>query len=554
MAQLPTILIVDDDESVLSAVSRDLQPRYGERYRTLRADSGASALQTLKRLKLRGAPVALLIVDQRMPGMTGIEFLRQAIELYPESKRVLLTAYADTEVAIQAINDVQLDHYLLKPWDPPEEHLFPVIEDALDEWQSTYFPPFEGIRIIGQRWSSETFQLKDFLARNLVPYQWMDIEGDAEAAALLDHAGLDTSHLPVVILPNGSTMVQPTQEDVANTVGLTTEAARPFYDLIIVGAGPSGLAGAVYGASEGLRTLLIERQAPGGQAGTSSRIENYLGFPSGLSGADLARRAVTQARRLGAEILTATVVGIRIEGPYRIVQLNDGSEVSCHALLITTGVSYRRLDAPGVEHLTGAGIYYGGALSEAIATRGERVFIVGGGNSAGQAATHFAKYAECVTILIRGDSLEKSGMSRYLVDRIEQTANIQVMLGMSVTEALGDGHLEGLRLANRESGQEMIVPADDLFVFIGAKPYTDWMSGLVALDGAGYVLTGPDLPASRNGDGAWPLKRTPFLLETNVPGIFSAGDIRHQSIKRIASATGEGAMAIHFVHRYLSTL
>ncbi len=554
MAQLPTILIVDDDENVVAAVLRDLQPRYGEHYRILQAVSGASALQTVKRLKLRGAPVALLVVDQRMPGMTGIEFLREAIEIYPDAKRVLLTAYADTEVAIQAINDVQLDHYLLKPWDPPEEHLFPVIDDVLDEWQSTYYPPFEGIRIVGNRWSPETFEIKDFLARNLVPYTWLDIERDDEACELLNHAGLDALHLPVLILPDGSTMVQPAQEDVASTVGLKTAPERRFYDLIIVGAGPSGLAGAVYGASEGLRTLLIERQAPGGQAGTSSRIENYLGFPAGLSGADLSRRAVAQARRLGAEMLTATVVGIRVEGQYRVVQLGDGSEISCHALLITIGVSYRRLDAPGIERLTGAGVYYGGALSEAIATRGERVFIVGGGNSAGQAAIYFAEYSDCVTILVRGDSLDQSGMSQYLIDRIQRTSNIQVMVRTSVTEALGDLHLESLRLQNRDSGEEIIVPADDLFIFIGAKPFTEWMSGLVKLDDGGYVITGPDLPASRTGEGAWPLKRPPFLLETNVPGIFGAGDIRHESIKRIASATGEGAMAIHFVHRYLSTV
>lgn len=554
MNEKPAILLVDDDPGVLAAVSRDLGPRYGEHYRIYRAESGASALETLRQLRLRNDPVALLLVDQRMPGMTGVEFLTQAIELYPDVKRVLLTAYADTEVAIRAINEVRLDHYLLKPWDPPEENLFPVIDDALEEWMAGFVAPFSGIRVIGNRWSSTSFAVKDFLARNLVPYQWLDIERDREAATLLEQAEVCERHLPVLIFPDGKVLVEPSLSEVARQVGLETTASSPFYDLVIVGAGPAGLAGAVYGASEGLRTLLVERQAPGGQAGTSSRIENYLGFPSGLSGSDLARRATAQARRLGAEMLNAEVTGIRTEGQYRVIQLSNGDEVNAHAVLVTTGVSYRRLDAPGVERLTGAGIYYGGALTEAIATQDETVFIVGGANSAGQAAMHFAKYASCVTLLVRGNSLAKSGMSRYLEDRIAETPNIQVWYDASVVEALGDEHLESLRIANTRSGSEMIVPADNLFIFIGAKPYTGWLGGEIALDGGGYILTGTETVTARGSASAWPLQREPYLLETNVPGVFAAGDIRHQSMKRIASATGEGAMAIHFVHRYLSTL
>jgi thioredoxin reductase (NADPH) len=554
MAEQPSILVVDDDQSVLFSVARDLQSRYGDRFRILPADSGATALDALSRLKLRGAPVALLIVDQRMPGMSGVEFLAEAIALYPDVKRILLTAYADTEVAIRAINDVQIDHYLLKPWDPPEERLYPAVDDALEDWLATYYPPFEGIRVIGHRWSSAAFQLKDFLARNLVPYHWVDVERDQEASDLIAGAHLDPARLPIVILPDGAVLVQPTQQEIAARIGLETAATRPFYDLIIVGAGPAGLAAAVYGASEGLRTLLIEREAPGGQAGTSSKIENYLGFPAGLTGSDLARRATAQAKRLGAELLTGEVAAIRIDGPYRIVQLRDGSEVSCHALLLATGVSYRWLDAPGIDRLLGVGVYYGGALSEAVASKDEDVFIVGGANSAGQAAMYFAKYARCVTLLVRGDSLAKSGMSRYLIDRIDETPNIQVWFGASVVEAHGNGHLESLRIANALTGEERTVRADGLFIFIGAKPSTEWLCGVVGLDEAGFVPTGPDLEPASNGSPRWPLPRQPYLLETTVPGVFAAGDIRHQSIKRIASATGEGAMAVHFVHRYLSTL
>jgi len=554
MADQPAILIVDDEPSVLAAVARDLRARYGEHYRILRAESGAEALDAVRRLRLRNAPLALLIVDQRMPGMTGIEFLTEAIQIYPDVKRVLLTAYADTEAAIRAINDVQIDHYLLKPWDPPDERLYPVVDEVLDDWMANWSPPFEGVRLIGHRWSVETFELKDFLARNLVPYRWLDVESNPEARELASQTRLDLTRLPVVILPDGTTLEQPSQQQVAARIGLTVQAALPFYDLIVVGGGPAGLAAAVYGASEGLRILLIERHAPGGQAGTSSRIENYLGFPAGLSGSDLARRAVAQARRFGAEILNAEVTGFRLEGQYRIVRTASGGEISCHALLIAAGVSYRRLEAPGVDRLHGKGIYYGGALSEAMAAKDEDVFIVGGGNSAGQAAVYFARFARCVTLLVRGDSLPKSGMSQYLVDRIAEIPNIQVWFRTTVGEALGETRLEGLRLADAQTGEERTVPANDLFIFIGAKPFTDWMGDLVALDDAGFVLTGPDLKGARNGAARWPRKRQPYLLETNVPGVFAAGDIRHQSIKRIASATGEGAMAVHFVHRYLSSL
>jgi len=554
VAEKPAILVVDDDPQVLAAVTRDLQDRYGDRFRVLRAESGASGLATLGRLKMRGDALALLIVDQRMPAMTGIEFLSEAIERYPGVRRILLTAYADTDVAIRAINEVQIDHYLLKPWDPPEERLYPVVDDVLDDWLATYFPPFDGLRVIGHRWSAASFALKDFLARNLVPYRWLDVERDAEARELLDGAGLAPLRLPVVVLPDGSVLVEPGQRELADRVGIDTTAASPFYDLIIVGAGPAGLAGAVYGASEGLRTLLVERHAPGGQAGTSSRIENYLGFPAGLSGADLTRRGVAQAKRLGAEIMASEVVGIRADGPYRLLQLGDGRELRGHVVLLTTGVSYRRLDAQGIDRLHGAGVYYGGALSEAVESAGEDVFIVGGANSAGQAAMHFAKYARCVTMLVRGDSLAKSGMSQYLIDQIDRTPNVQVWHGASVEAALGEDHLEALRIANAATGEARVVPARGLFIFIGAKPATSWLRETVALDEAGYVLTGPDLPGGRNGAPSWPLPRQPYLLEASVPGLFAAGDIRHQSVKRIASATGEGAMAIQFVHRYLSTL
>lgn len=554
MADLPIILAIDDESMTLGAVVRDLQSRYGDRFQTFRAESGEEALETLRQLRLRNRVIALFLVDQRMPVMTGTEFLEQAINLYPVAKRVLLTAYADTSVAIRAINDLRLDHYLLKPWDPPEEHLYPVLDDLLDDWLAGYVPPFEGVRLVGHRWSAEAHNLKDFLSRNLVPFQWLDIERDGDARLLMDQSGFERTAIPFVICPDGEILVRPSQMEVASKLGLETSALLPSYDLIIIGAGPAGLAGAVYGASEGLKTLVIERHAPGGQAGMSSRIENYLGFPSGLSGADLTRRAVAQAKRLGAEILTAEAVAMRIEGQYRIVQLANGTELSCRALLVTAGVSYRQLDVPGIDGLRGAGVYYGGTLSEAQGIKGEDIFIVGGANSAGQAAVHFAGYANSVTILVRGDSLTKSGMSQYLVDRIEETPNIHVWKNASVAEAIGDDHLEALRIRDTVSGEESTVSAGAIFIFIGAKPYTEWMADTIAVDPGGYVLTGPDMCQKLNGVPRWPLQRDPFLLETNIPGVFVAGDLRHRSMKRIASATGEGAMAIHFVHQYLSTL
>jgi len=545
----PVILAVDDDGEVLRAVQRDLRQRYASTYRILRAESGESALETLRELKKRDEPVALLLVDQRMPHMTGIDLLAKAVEIFPDSRRVLLTAYADTTAAIQAINEVRVQYYLLKPWDPPEQNLYPVIDDLLEDWQASHQPPYEGLRLIGTGWSPEAFALRDFLGRNQVPYQWLDADTNASARAMLT-ANETTSALPVAILPDGTHMPRPTPVQLAERIGLTTRPERPFYDLIIVGGGPSGLAAAVYGASEGLRTMLIEREAPGGQAGTSSRIENYLGFPTGLSGADLARRAVTQARRFGVEIVApAEVTGLRVEDPYRILTLGDGSEVSCHALLIATGVSYRTLDVPGVTRLIGAGIYYGGALSEALACRGEDVYIVGGANSAGQAAMHFSKFASCVTMLVRGESLAAS-MSQYLIDQIDATPNIRVWPHSSVVEAHGEHSLETLTIS--QNGEQQTVPAAALFIFIGAQPRTDWLAGVVERDANGFVISGAELLHAGERPKGWKLDRDPFLLETSVPGIFVSGDVRRGSVKRVASGVGEGSISIAFVHQYLA--
>ena len=557
MAGKPVVFAVDDDREVLRAVERDLRRKYGrgrggDGYRILSADSADSAMDTLGKLTLRGDTVALFLVDQRMPRKTGVEFLEEAKGLFPDAKKVLLTAYADTDAAIKAINEIGLDYYLQKPWDPPEENLYPVLDDLLGDWRSSYRPPFEGIRVVGNRWSPKSHAVKDFLARNRVPYQWQDIESSEDARQLVEQADHGEPSLPLVVFEDGSYLEAPENVEVAEKVGLQTRAERPFYDLVIVGGGPSGLAAAVYGASEGLRTVLIEREAPGGQAGTSSRIENYLGFPAGLSGADLSQRAVTQARRFEVEILTPQEVAeIRVEDPYRVVRLADGTEISCHALLITTGVSYRKLDMPGVEKLSGRGIYYGAAMTEALSCKDEDVYIVGGANSAGQAAMYFSRHARKVVILCRSEDLRK-GMSEYLVKQIEDTPNIEVRIKSGVSEAFGEDHLEKLTVRNSATGEEETVPAHSLFIFIGASPKTDWLEGVVERDERGFILSGQDLVKNGKWPKNWTENRDPFLLETSVPGIFVAGDVRHGSVKRVASGVGEGSISVQFIHQYLA--
>jgi thioredoxin reductase (NADPH) len=547
-------MTVDDDPEVLRAVERDLRQHYGAHFRVLRANSGASALDALQQLKLRNEPVALFLVDQRMPQMSGVEFLEQALDLFPTAKRVLLTAYADTDAAIRAINAVQVDYYLLKPWDPPETLLYPVLDDLLDDWQAGYRPPFEGIRVIGPRWSPRTHVVKDFLAGNQVPYESLDIETNSEARQLVAQTGVDDAHLPLVLFPNGSHLAAPTSLELAEKIGLNTQPQLPFYDLIIVGGGPAGLAAAVYGASEGLSTLMVERTAPGGQAGSSSKIENYLGFPAGLSGADLSRRAVTQARRFGVEILAPQEVrGIRTMDSYRFVALADGSEISCHALLITTGVEWRKLDAPGLNEFVGAGVYYGAAMTEAVSCRDEAVYVVGGANSAGQAAMHLSQFASHVTMLVRGPGLSAS-MSKYLIDQIEATPNITVLPNTSVIGVEGRGRLECLTIRNTDSGVIETVPASALFIMIGAKPHTDWLDSMVVRDRHGFVLSGPDLVRDGQRPKGWNLDRDPLLLETSKPGIFVAGDVRYGSVKRVAASVGEGGVAVSLIHQYLSKL
>ena len=550
----PVILILDDDANVLQAVGRDLRKKYGSKYRVMSADSGDAALQLLRDLKRRGDPSALFLVDQRMPGMTGVEFLEKAVELYPDAKRVLLTAYADTDVAIKAINDVKIHYYLLKPWDPPEEKLYPVITDLLDDWRSAYRPPFEGIRVVGTQWAPASHQVKDFLARNNIPYLWLDAEVSEDAKRLIEVTGMTKLGMPCLFFPDGSTLEKPNNRGIAARVGLQTIADKPLYDLIIVGAGPAGLAAAVYGASEGLRTLVVEREAPGGQAGMSSRIENYLGFPGGVSGGDLARRAVTQARRFGAEILSAQeAVSLAAEGPSRTVTLGDGNQLKSRALLIATGVSYRALQATGIERLTGAGVYYGAAMSEGESVRGQDVYIVGGANSAGQAAMYFSQFASMVTLLARGDALS-SGMSQYLIDQIGITGNIRVRTKTEVQEAVGAERLEQLVLACDGGRIAETVQASALFLFIGAVPHTDWLGDLVARDRYGFILSGPDVGKNGATASLGGQDRPPFLLETSLPGVFVAGDVRHGSVKRVASAVGEGSMAVMYLHQYLSSV
>jgi thioredoxin reductase (NADPH) len=541
----PAIVAVDDEPAVLAAVARDLRRGFGERFRVMRAASGPEALDLLRQLRTRGDLVALLIADQRMPGMPGTDYLVQARKLVPDAKRVLLTAYADTEAAIAAINDVALDYYLLKPWDPPEEQLFPVVEDLLTTWEAGAALQSGGVRIVGHRFSKESHDLRDFLARNQVPARWLDVERDGEARELLKIAAVDDDRLPVALLEDGSVLERPTVLELAERLGVSGHATQEHYDLVVVGGGPAGLGAAVYGASEGLRTVMVEREAPGGQAGQSSRIENYLGFPAGLSGSDLARRATDQARRLGAELLTLQdAVGLRVEGAGRLVELSDGGTLSASCVLIASGVSYRQIDAPGFRDLTGAGVYYGAAMTEARSCADQHVVVIGGANSAGQAAVYFSRYARQVTMLVRGDSLHRS-MSQYLVEQIAALRNIEVRTGASAIAAEGeDGHLR--RLLVRDADGEEALEVDACFVFIGAQPRTDWLDGVLARDERGFILAGADAQAA-----GWPLRRDPYLLETTVPGVFVAGDVRARSIKRVASAVGEGSMAVSLIHEYL---
>jgi thioredoxin reductase (NADPH) len=551
----PVLFTVDDDPEVLRAIERDLRSHYSDRYRVMRASSGGAALSTLRELKARNNPVALLLADQRMPLMNGVGFLSEAMEIHPQAKRALLTAYADTTAAIDAINEARIHYYLMKPWDPPEEKLFPAIDDLLLDWNSTFRPLYDGIRVLGTRWSNRSYELREFLARNQVPYQWIDVElaqTDPEVRSLIASLGPEAETLPLILFPDGTRLAEPPLPAVADKVGLRTHALTNFYDLAIVGGGPAGLAAAVYGASEGLRTVIIEREAPGGQAGLSSRIENYLGFPSGLSGSDLARRAVAQARRFGVEILSPQdVVGLRIDGPYRFIKLADGAEISCNALLLAMGVQWRTLDVPGIDRLQGAGVYYGGGTSEAIACRGETVYIIGGANSAGQAAMHFSKFAEKVIMLVRGTSLA-STMSHYLIEQIEKTPNIEVWTQTTVVEVQGDTRLTGITVECQPSGTRRELPASSLFIFIGAQPSTEWLGTLIERDDRGFVLSGPDLLRDGKRPASWTLDRDPGLLETNVPGIFVVGDVRHGSVKRVASGVGEGAVVVQFMHQYLA--
>ncbi len=544
----PAILAVDDEPVVLAAVARDLRRGFGERYRILRAGSGAEALGVLDQLRTRGDAVAMLLADQRMPGMDGTAYLLKARDVYPDAKRVLLTAYADTEAAIAAINEVSLDYYLLKPWDPPEEQLYPVVEDLLTTWEAGSAMEAGGVRVIGHRFSRDTHELRDFLARNRVPARWLDVERDAEARELLTLVAADEARLPVALLEDGTVLERPTVLELAERVGVAVQPTADHYDLVIVGGGPAGLAAAVYGASEGLRTVMVEREAPGGQAGQSSRIENYLGFPAGLSGSDLARRATDQARRLGAELLTVNDArGLRVEGAGRFVELSGGPELSANTVLVASGVSYRRMPAPGFEDLTGAGVYYGAALTEARSCADQHVVVIGGANSAGQAAVYFSGYASKVSLLVRGESLERS-MSHYLIEQIAGLSNVDVRTGSEAVAAIGeDGRLKRVRV-RAPDGTEAEEDVDACFIFIGAAPHTDWLDGVLARDGRGFILAGAEVR-----DHGWPLAREPYALETSVPGVFVAGDVRARSIKRVASAVGEGSMAVSLIHEYLAS-
>ncbi|HNB51459.1 MAG TPA: FAD-dependent oxidoreductase [Anaerolineales bacterium] len=547
----PVILTVDDEPQVLNAVNRDLRQYYKGEYRIIRASSGEEALDTVRQLKQRNEMVALFLSDQRMPGMSGTQFLAEAKTYFPQARKVLLTAYADTTAAIESINAIGLDYYLMKPWDPPEQHLFPVLDDLLGDWWTSVPVPFEGIRVVGTLWSATCHTAKDFLARNRIPYQWLDLEQNEEAKRLIQTLGNEHPTLPIIFLPNGETLECPDIPYLAEKVGLKTQASQPFYDMIVIGGGPAGLGAAVYGASEGLKTLLVEKQATGGQAGTSSRIENYLGFPQGLSGAELAQRATIQANRLGAEILTAQeVLSVRVENPYKYVTLSNRVELGCKALIIATGVSVRMLNVPGIENLSGAGVYYGAALTEAANYRGQHVFVIGGANSAGQGAMFFSRYASKVTMLVRASALEL-GMSQYLVDQIGATENIEVLTRSEVVSVRGTNKLEGIVYINHDTGKIFDVDTPAMFIFIGAMPHTEFVRGIVDMNSAGFICTGLELLREGKYPSAWKLQRDPFLLETSVPGIFAAGDARAGSTKRVANAVGEGAVCVHLVHQYL---
>jgi len=548
----PIIFSIDDDPQVLRAISRDLKNKYRQEFRIMSTTSVKEALEGLLELKNKGENVALFVSDQRMPEMEGVDFLEKALDYFPDAKRVLLTAYSDTDAAIKAINDVRLDYYLMKPWDPPEEKLFPVLNELLDEWHGTFRPAFQGLKVIGYQFSPKSHEIKDFLAGNLKPYQWLDIEVSEEAQQLMSVNSIDHKELPVLVFEDGTVLKNPTVRETAQRVGLNPQVKNEMYDVVIIGAGPAGLAASVYGASEGLKTLLIERRAPGGQAGTSSRIENYLGFPSGLSGAELTRRAITQATRFGTEFVSpGDVKEIRLRDGYKIIVLDDGTEIPARAVVITTGVDYRKLETKGIGDFTGAGVYYGAATTEAAACKNKEVFVVGGGNSAGQAAMYLSKFAKNVYILIRKDDLT-STMSSYLIDQIAGTENIHVWGGSEITEGHGTGKLEQLTIENIHTRETKTVQADALYIFIGAKPYTEWIGLDILKDEKGFVETGRDLKSHDSFNKIWKLERDPYLLETSSPGIFAAGDVRAGAMNRVASAVGEGSMSISFVHKYLA--